>query len=236
MDLNFNIIMVHKLSAIVLVTSLAFSTILCAPSQQQQQASPLKAPSSQQVTSPTTTTSSALASSKSAFSSTTTVSPARSSSTSASNLASAASISSSSPSLVNFKNVANTESGNMDSIDTFDGKNPFADDSLWQIPVHLVRDLTDNDQDSHINNNRDNMAKSETRSAPLDENDDDDMDMVDNPAPSTLQANVPQSSSSSPTVISASTDLKTSAGYNHYNNHHYGGHYEPSHYHGKYFQ
>lgn len=232
--------MLRKLSAIVLVSSLAFSSILCAPSQQQQASSLKTTSSSQQMTAPTTTTASATlsSSSKSTSPTTTTVSPSKSS-TSANNLASSASIQSGSPSLVNFKNVANIETGvnsNMDSFDTFDGKNPFADDSLWQIPVHLVRDLSDNQNQESHSDKRDSMAKSETRSAALDENDDDEMDSLDNPS-SPSQANVPQSSSSAPTVISASTDLKTSAGYNHYNNHHYGGHhYQPKHYHGKYFQ
>lgn len=148
-----------------------------------------------------------------------------------------------SPSLVNLKSAASSNNNN-DELDTFDGKNPFSDDSLWQIPIHLVRDLSANEAPT-----QGNMAKSASEkmahqeSSYNDEGDDDESSI----APSSLP---PQSaSSSSPTIISASTDLKTAAGY-HYPSHgghhgyehhghdygHHGGHGDHGDHYGKYFQ
>lgn len=135
----------------------------------------------------------------------------------------------------------------MDSADelaTFDGKNPFADDSLWQIPVHLVRDLSDSDAGS----SSESMARSASKSEPLSSSstanlDESDDDLSDEGA---LRGDSvqPAWSSSSPSVISASTtggDLKTAAGYHHgsYHGHGHGhGHagHGGDHYGGKYFQ
>lgn len=159
---------------------------------------------------------------------------------------------------------ANADHGTNDDeeMKAFDGKNPFADDSLWQIPVHLVRDLGAN-----LENGNDNMAKSASETSGAADSYADDManeDNNDNMAigggpTNRLQPGLSPSASSSPTVISASTDLKTAAGY-HYPTHgehhgyghdshsgygadhhgsgsgHHGGHYGGSDHYGKYFQ
>lgn len=224
----------------VLISTLAIGVALCAP-QQQPSISTLTPKSSQSSspTSKTTPTSSGVGSTSNQA-------------TSSSNLlASAASTSNGSPSLVNLKPVS---SNNNDELDTFDGKNPFSDDSLWQIPIHLVRDSSANENQARPSSSSslDGMAKSASEKMAHQEasySDNDDVDSNDDDSPILAASLPPQSaSSSSPTIISASTDLKTAAGYHyptHGGHHGFGGHHggyggghhggHGDHY-GKYFQ
>lgn len=208
----------------IFISTLAIGVALCAPQQQPSAVSTLT-PKSSQSSSPTKTTSSSGVNSAS-----------NQASSSSNLLSSAASTSSGSPSLVNLKPV----SSNNDELDTFDGKNPFSDDSLWQIPIHLVRDSSANENNAKPSS-LEGMAKSASEKMAHQEasySDNDDVDSDDD-SPILAASLPPQSaSSSSPTIISASTDLKTAAGY-HYPTHggygggHHGGH--GGHY-GKYFQ
>lgn len=225
--------MAHKLEALCVLLSLSISLASCGPTQAKSQASSPAPPSSltQSATKPAPATTNA---------------PKNT----ASQLSSAASVASGSPSLVSLRPGVEARPSAADSagpdMDAFDGKNPFADDSLWQIPVHLTRDLN--------SVNEDRLAKSASEPSPAadygnsnNHNDDDgDIESLDEPeAPNAV--GYTQSSSSSPTIISASTDLKTAAGY-HYPSHgnhgyhghggspSYGGHHGGEHYGGKYFQ
>jgi len=215
---------IRKLGAIVVLSTLAISATLCAPSQQ-----PLAA--SQQPASKSASTTIAPKATQTATGSTGRL------------LSSAASETSGSPSLVQLRPMAKgapraESSGEQnEQMDAFDGKNPFADDSLWQIPVHLVRDQ------SAVERGSESMAKSASETSAASDDDDDDEGMAGK-----AEANLPQSSASSPTIISASTDLKAAAGY-HYPSHghhgyghgsdasHHGAHYGGAdHHYGKYFQ
>lgn len=230
-------IMMRKIAATIVVSNLAISAILCAPSQQSPAGT--ASATSSQITSNSGAQSAAIKTSNTPKTSSSASSPT------GGQLSSAASITSGSPSFVNLRSSSSgaPNINVQDEMDTFDGKNPFSDDSLWQIPIHLTKDQ------NAAETGNDHMAKSapELSSANIDE--DSDADEPSYP----IQASLPQSSSSSPTVISASTDLKTAAGY-HYPTHghhgygpvghdagHYGaghhgaGHYGGDHY-GKYFQ
>ena len=255
MEMNIPIVM-RKFGAIhlLLVSALAARLLLsisCAPSHQVAAA-----------TTPATsaTTPSPASSSKSLQASTTAKPPSTStSSNAASHLFSPiASELSNMPSLVNLRHgvkfVAGPAVGPSDELNTFDGRNPFTDDSLWQIPVHLVRDLSASDGSS---SSQDLMAKSASEMSLADG--DDVLSANENDGPisslapgagggSPATVTLSQSSSSSPTIISASTDLKTAAGYHHPTHgyhgqghhgygggHHDSGHYGGDHY-GKYFQ
>lgn len=205
MKTNVEAVMPKAGAILALVSTLAISVALSAPAAQQQQQ-----PAQPVASSPQAKPAASPASSK--------AQPGA--------LQSAASVSSGAPSLVSLKAL---------DLDTFDGKNPFADDSLWQIPVHLVRDLSAAETPgaqklASAASSASSVASAEAAS--LDEDNDDEQ-----PALSTGRLQL--SSSSAPTVISASTDLKTAAGY-HYPTHghahsHYGGHHEPAHHGGHHY-
>ena len=142
-------------------------------------------------------------------------------------------------------------------MNVFDGKNPFADDSLWQIPIHLVRDSSASADmgpssgagrlSSSFLSTDDNMAKSATTEmSSADEHDDAMADNGNEYGDDEGAMGGLHKADSAPTVISASTaaDLKTAAGYHHATPHQG---YEPGHHHyghgaahndhyGKYFQ
>lgn len=232
-----------KPQAFALFITLSIGLASCGPIAQSKQT---------QTTTPasTTLTTSQAASSKPA---TTTNSPK----TPGSSLSTAASVSSGSPSFVNLRSgdgrsIATPATDSADTTDAFDGKNPFADDSLWQIPVHLVRDLSSSSNEDALS-----KSASETNSAADSSGSDDgDIESLDEPEAPASSGGYTQSSSSAPTIISASTDLKTAAGYHypssHGGHHGYHGSHSPSyaghqashygdsghgdHYGGKYFQ
>lgn len=230
-------IMLRKIAATIVVSNLAISAILCAPSQQPATGTASSSASSSQISPNNGAQLSAASKTNSTPKLSSAIAP-----TGAGQLSSAASVANGSPSFVNIRSASSGAPNNnvQDEMDTFDGKNPFSDDSLWQIPVHLVRDQQNSDTGN------DNMAKSASE---MSNNSDEDSDADEPSFP--VPASLPQSSSSSPTIISASTDLKTAAGY-HYptHGHHHGyapsghhdaghhgaGHYGGGDHYGKYFQ
>lgn len=210
----------QKAIILTIVSNLAIGAIICAPSSPAPP-QPLNAatPSSSSATSSASGSQSA-ATKQSAAAAAAADKP-KPVSTSA-QFSSAASSVSGSPSNVNILRQSDGAQGNQRSQaaeemygGAFDGKNPFADDSLWQIPINLVRDLSSNRDEKD-----DIMAKqssnSELFSADENEAADDDGDQV---APPASKGALP----SSPTVISASTDLKTAAGYHYPSSHEHHG-------------
>lgn len=150
------------------------------------------------------------------------------------------------------------------AMNAFDGRNPFADDSLWQMPVSLVRDLANNYEldrqqpgigDKLQQSGGDRMAKAasnlQSGSRNNDYDDDDEQNDANEPNQDGKASNqmVAGQTSGAPTVISTNTDLKTAAGYHYptHGGHHHHHHHEPAqhhgaashhgdHYGGKYFQ
>lgn len=138
----------------------------------------------------------------------------------------------------------------------FDGKDPFGDESLWQLPLQLVRDLAGSgapagvSNDNNNNNYNDNeLRASHSLSSPkhssgssLDLADEDDERFSDE-IPSTgtgqyanIQPEVGVSAADASIPAASSGDLKTAAGYHYphaehagYHGDHHGGHYGAHH-------
>uniref|UniRef100_A0A6G1SPZ0 Uncharacterized protein n=1 Tax=Aceria tosichella TaxID=561515 RepID=A0A6G1SPZ0_9ACAR len=252
-------IVVRKVGPILLITTLASSVILCAPGPQQQQQQQQQHQQSNAANANQKSQSfSSISSSSSSVHQTGATAPGAGVTTATTvgslnnggrQLSSVASELNSMPSLVSLRDASPSarqqsgpvKSGNNDESDAFDGKNPFTDDSLWQIPIHFVRELSSSSSsDPSINSaSNDNMAKSASElTASADEHDDELGDGDSIGIGSILdhqnqqQQPRPSGASLAPAVISASTaasgaasaaDLKTAAGYHHATPHHYGG-------------
>lgn len=258
---------IRQIGAILLATALASSSISCAPSQQPSNAAAANANANQkQSSSPSPSAGSQGPAAISATASGAAPASGQPINNGQRQLSSVAAEFNAMPSLVSMRDGQASAPSDQSSaqLDAFDGKNPFTDDSLWQIPIHFERESAAAVSSSADSLNdpaaSDNMAKSASElTASADEHDDEmgDGDSVGIGSILDHQQQQP-SAPTAPALISASTtasDLKTAAGYNHATPHHYGdaghyageshhhngaGHYgaghHGDHYGGKYFQ
>ena len=113
----------------------------------------------------------------------------------------------------------------------FDGRSSFGDDSLWRLPIRLVRDP---------------LGRSASSGAAMEEPDEEselvgaDELLGGQAPPALISASTSGSAAAAayaPPPAHTAGDLKAAAGYHHATPHHYGGNHHQQHgYHGKYFQ